>query len=645
MSPRRRPKSIALLRLIASSWAAVALLAAAIPAITAGIILTSSAPASASATCPYQVLQGHANGAVTLLGPSGDSCSDVFHGSMAGQPLNKPIVGMAATPDGGGYWLVASDGGIFSFGDAQFYGSMGNKPLNAPVVGMASTPDGKGYWLVAADGGVFNFGDAQFHGSMGGIHLVKPVVGIAADGSTGGYWEVAADGGIFSFDAPFFGSMGGKTLNAPIQFVTGTPDFGGYRMVGSDGGVFNFGDAQFYGSAASPGGTGWEALTSTPDGAGYWLFSATASDPFGDAAKALVQVSGDTSTDTIVGAATLNLGTGSTPPTTPSPPGSSSSPPAGSLNAVACPSASLCVAVGGTTSDGIVEISDNAGASLTSATVPTGTPSLDGVTCPDVTHCFAVGSSTILSSNDGGSTWAATSGGQNLTGVSCRTDVSCAAVGSLGSSGTSFIYTTNGTSWATSDTPTGANAMGVSCTTSICVAAGETPYVSDDGGGTWQSETVGGGIDGLFSVSCIAGTKICVAVGPNPAGLSGPATGQLVVSTDNGSTWTNEDSNMGLGTATAREISCTASTYCGVAGLPVNNSQTDQFGPTLFAATDDSGATWAAPTGPSGFTDPTYDLGISCWAASNCVIVGGKGSAVSAQVTNNDGSSWTASTY
>ena len=50
---------------------------------------------------------------------------------------NKPVVGMAATPDGGGYWLVASDGGIFSFGDAVFYGSTGAIALNKPVVGMA----------------------------------------------------------------------------------------------------------------------------------------------------------------------------------------------------------------------------------------------------------------------------------------------------------------------------------------------------------------------------------------------------------------------------------------------------------------------------------------------------------------------------
>jgi hypothetical protein len=30
---------------------------------------------------------------------------------------------MAATPDGGGYWLEGSDGGIFTYGDATFYGS------------------------------------------------------------------------------------------------------------------------------------------------------------------------------------------------------------------------------------------------------------------------------------------------------------------------------------------------------------------------------------------------------------------------------------------------------------------------------------------------------------------------------------------
>ena len=53
----------------------------------------------------------------------------------------SPSSAMAPTPDGGGYWLVASDGGIFAYGDARFYGSTGAMPLNKPIVGMAPTPE------------------------------------------------------------------------------------------------------------------------------------------------------------------------------------------------------------------------------------------------------------------------------------------------------------------------------------------------------------------------------------------------------------------------------------------------------------------------------------------------------------------------
>ena len=128
--------------------------------------------------------------------------------------------GMTSTPDGKGYWLVASDGGIFSFGDAAFYGSKGEPrstsrssgwpPLltvratgswrptvgSSPSVtppstarraeptastsrssGWPSLPTASGYWLVASDGGIFSFGDAAFYGSKGGTPLNKPIVG------------------------------------------------------------------------------------------------------------------------------------------------------------------------------------------------------------------------------------------------------------------------------------------------------------------------------------------------------------------------------------------------------------------------------------------------------------------------------------
>src|SRR5205807_1658542 len=85
----------------------------------------------------------------------------------------------AASRTATGYRLAASDGGIFSFGDASFYGSTGAMALSKPIVGMATTPSGAGYWLVASDGGIFSFGDATFYGSTGAIALRKPIVGMA----------------------------------------------------------------------------------------------------------------------------------------------------------------------------------------------------------------------------------------------------------------------------------------------------------------------------------------------------------------------------------------------------------------------------------------------------------------------------------
>ena len=157
--------------------------------------------------------------------------------------LNAPLVGIAANPKGGGYWLLAQDGGIFSYGKAQVLrldrrdapqptgrrhrgdterarllarrlrrrhlhrsatrastAPPARMHLNSPIVGMASTPNGRGYWLVAADGGIFTFGNAHFYGSTGAFPI----------GSTGRRHRetrsrdtatglAAADGRIFNF--------------------------------------------------------------------------------------------------------------------------------------------------------------------------------------------------------------------------------------------------------------------------------------------------------------------------------------------------------------------------------------------------------------------------------------------------------------
>ncbi len=185
---------------------------------------------------------------------------------------NAPIVGISATPDGGGYWLVASDGGVFSYGDARFFGSAGSLTLNAPVVGMAATPSGGGYWLVARDGGIFTYGDARFFGSAGSLTLNAPVVGLVATRDGGGYWLVAADGGIFSYgDARFFGSAGSLTLNAPVVGMAATSDGGGYWLVARDGGIFTYGDATFSGSAGSLVLDAPVVGMAAGPGGGYWM--------------------------------------------------------------------------------------------------------------------------------------------------------------------------------------------------------------------------------------------------------------------------------------------------------------------------------------------------------------------------------------
>ncbi|HET7487172.1 MAG TPA: Calx-beta domain-containing protein [Acidimicrobiales bacterium] len=199
--------------------------------------------------------------------------NEPFFGSTGNIRLNKPIVGMAPTPSGLGYWLVASDGGIFSFGDATFFGSTGNIRLNQPVVGMAPTPTGKGYWMVASDGGIFAFGDAGFFGSTGNIHLNKPIVGMTSSPTGKGYWLDASDGGIFAFgDATFYGSTGNIRLNQPMVGMASTPTGKGYWLVASDGGIFAFGDAGFFGSTGNMRlNKPVRGMESTPSGQGYWL--------------------------------------------------------------------------------------------------------------------------------------------------------------------------------------------------------------------------------------------------------------------------------------------------------------------------------------------------------------------------------------
>jgi len=245
--------------------------------LTAGALHGSTVALAATSSNDYRIVDR--SGLVRSYGRALDAGSVTFD-------LNRPVVGAASSSSGMGYWLVASDGGIFPFGDAGGYGSTGDMRLNQPMVGLAATPSGKGYWLVAADGGVFPFGDAGGYGSTGNLRLNRPVVGMAATPTGKGYWLVAADGGVFPFgDAGGYGSTGNLRLNRPVVGMAATPTGKGYWLVAADGGIFPFGDAGGYGST---GGVNLVApvvgMAGTRLGDGYWLVAADGGVfPFGAA--------------------------------------------------------------------------------------------------------------------------------------------------------------------------------------------------------------------------------------------------------------------------------------------------------------------------------------------------------------------------
>jgi hypothetical protein len=198
-----------------------------------------------------------------------------FCGSTGNIKLAQPVVGIAQAPGTGGYWMVGADGGVFAYGGAGYYGSMGGQPLAKPVVGIAATPDGRGYWLVAADGGIFAFGDARFLGSTGSIKLAQPIVGMAANADGLGYRLVAADGGIFAYgDSGFLGSTGNIKLAQPIVGMADDIATGGYWMVAADGGIFAF-DAPYDGSMGEkPLAQPIVGMQATLSGDGYRLVAA-----------------------------------------------------------------------------------------------------------------------------------------------------------------------------------------------------------------------------------------------------------------------------------------------------------------------------------------------------------------------------------
>ena len=94
--------------------------------------------------------------------------------------------------------MVASDGGVFAFGDARFEGSCpGIGGCSGAAVAVVPDATGNGYWVVTSTGAVYTFGDAVNDGQPGTAE--RELTSAAATPNGGGYWILDGAGQVFPF--------------------------------------------------------------------------------------------------------------------------------------------------------------------------------------------------------------------------------------------------------------------------------------------------------------------------------------------------------------------------------------------------------------------------------------------------------------
>ncbi len=180
----------------------------------------------------------------------------LFVGSLGLAPRSPAGAAAPHVQPGGGYDLVAADGGVFTFGDAAYEGSLpalGVKVNNIRT--MVPSADFRGYALGGYDGGAFSFGDFPFRGNAAQNGIPRTdLVGLAITEFASGGLFAGADGGVFTLaGAQFEGSLPGLGIHVTnIVGIAANADNKGYWLAGSDGGIFSFGDAPFFGQA-TPG--------------------------------------------------------------------------------------------------------------------------------------------------------------------------------------------------------------------------------------------------------------------------------------------------------------------------------------------------------------------------------------------------------
>ena len=147
---------------------------------------------------------------------------------------------MAATGDGGGYWLALQDGSVLIFGNAPHHGAVMDP--GADVVAISATPDDGGYWLLLSDGAVLPFGNAPYFGAPND-GAPGAAVALAPHPQNTGYWMF----GPFTIwgygGSPILTSTQPLVVTAPLVAGAATPAGDGYWIISENAEVLAFGAA------------------------------------------------------------------------------------------------------------------------------------------------------------------------------------------------------------------------------------------------------------------------------------------------------------------------------------------------------------------------------------------------------------------
>jgi photosystem II stability/assembly factor-like uncharacterized protein len=294
----------------------------------------------------------------------------------------------------------------------------------------------------------------------------------------------------------------------------------------------------------------------------------------------------------------------------------------GSLNALACASAEICLAVGysraGELNRGaVIRTGDGGHSWVLVSGLPSGVGVLSSISCPTPRFCMAVGASKdgsaglALTTTNSGQRWTRGSlpkGEKSLTLLNCTSPRHCIAEGGgqSGYAGTIITTSNGGRTWQQSSLPTGIGPVGVpysaaiTCTVpNLCFIVGySTPgdgspsgYVmaSSDGGRSWVFEGLPSGITSPNAISC-ANSSDCVVVGGGFEARGG-LDRLILTTTDGGRTWVSRSVPTGLGGFDA--VSCPTVTTCIATGFNVIGTS-----PVLqpsIAVTSNGGAVWIVP--------------------------------------------------